>query len=206
MKWVPASSPLSLRVHKRGTPKTHYAERRNTWHARRSSLVSFPEGPEPSRNDAVELPVCVTIVDAHRDVSVSGASICREKDTHYPSTCIPCISRAQSANAEIWYRLINNRKTQTPGLCTAPRYLISSRYALSLSHSLFSLLLLLLPPLPSSVAGLFFSLSLLSPSALPPPLRPAPTPRSQRITARTNGMKRDALKTCRNNKFLSRVF
>lgn len=173
MKWVPASSPLSLRVHKRGTPKTHYAERRNTWHARRSSLVSFPEGPEPSRNDAVELPVCVTIVDAHRDVSVSGASICREKDTHYPSTCIPCISRAQSANAEIWYRLINNRKTQTPGLCTAPRYLISSRYALSLFLPLpfLSLLLLLLPPLPSSVAGLFFSLSLLSPSALPPPSR-----------------------------------
>ena len=60
--------------------------------------------------------MCVTIVDARECVSVSGASICREKDTHYPGTCIPCISWDQSANAEIWYRLINNRKTQTPAL------------------------------------------------------------------------------------------
>lgn len=113
--------------------------------------------------------MCVTIVDARECVSVSGASICREKDTHYPGTCIPCISWDQSANAEIWYRLINNRKTQTPALVhraalfdfleirslslslsllsfsLSSSFLLQSLFlSFSLSLSLFSLFLLLL--------------------------------------------------------------
>ena len=160
---------------------------------RKRFLPGFAEGQKPSRNDAGGITMCVTIVDARECVSVSGASICREKDTHYPGTCIPCISWDQSANAEIWYRLINNRKTQTPALVHRAA-LFDFLEIRSLSLSLF----LSLSLLPSSYSHFF---------SLPPSLFSLSfTSRSGRITALTNGMKRDALKTCRNNKFLSRVF